>query len=62
MKGAMGLEIVRDATQLPLGDMMVLDDGFVILSPKQRSNDAFLLSLVERCVWHDEGGSQDISR
>lgn len=53
----MGLEVVRDAAQLPFGDMVVLDDGFVVLSPKQCSNDAFLLSLVEWCVWHDGGGS-----
>jgi hypothetical protein len=62
MKGAMGLEVVRDATQLSLGDMVVRDDGFVILSPKQCSNDAFLLGLVEWCVWHDRGGSREISR
>lgn len=58
----MGLEVVRDATQLPLGDMVVFDDGFVVLPPKQCSNDAFLLGLVEWSVWHDGGGSRDLSQ
>jgi hypothetical protein len=31
---------------------MVLDDGLVVLSSEQCSDDLLLLSLVERCIRH----------
>jgi hypothetical protein len=48
----MSLEIVCDPAQLAFGDMMILDDGLVVLSSEQCSDDLLLLSLIEGCVWH----------
>lgn len=52
----MSLEVVGDSAKLPFRDMMVLDYRLVLLSSEQCSNDVLLLSLIERCVGHDQQG------
>jgi hypothetical protein len=49
----MCLEVVCDSAKLSFGDMMIGDDGLVLLPSKQCSDDLLLLGLIERSVGHD---------
>jgi hypothetical protein len=49
----MCLKVVCDSAKLSFGDMMIGDNGLVLLSSKQCSDDLLLLSLIERSVGHD---------
>ena len=52
MERAMILEVVCDSAKLPFRDTVVLDDGLVVLSSEEGSDDLLLLSLIEGSMWH----------